>query len=193
MSNEITKLRSKINTWTYDLDDRRAESEADILQASVARRKLKKLVASEQIDAADHTEAIGELRAQIAEIERRQDAFPAIEDELERRIAEARAEIKRIGQLEQLSELERLKADAQPLRKKFAECIVELTQIAQAERTIRNRREELRNLIFERFQAGDGVSKLPDWGDSSVSRFDWSLLGSPDAVAEAKKRLAALS
>lgn len=193
MSNEITKLRSKINTWTYDLDDRRAESEADILQASVARRKLKKLVASEQIDAADHTEAIGELRAQIAEIERRQDAFPAIEDELERRIAEARAEIKRIGQLEQLSELERLKADAQPLRKRFAECIVELTQIAQAERTIRNRREELRNIIFERFQAGDGVSQLPDWGDAAVSRFDWSLLGSPDAVAEAKRRLAALS
>lgn len=110
------------------------QAKADTYQVDVLQRKLKKLVASQEIDGADHSLAIGELHAQIAEIAQREEAFPAIEDELERRIDSARAEIKRHGQQSQLNELEQLKQEATPLRQRFAAAAAELATVALAER-----------------------------------------------------------
>ena len=186
---KITGLKRQIAGWELELEERREQSEADSLQGSIARRQLKKLIGAQEIDGADHTAAIAELRAQIAQIAQREETFPTVEGELERRIREAKHAIEQINAQAELDELEQLKQEALTLRKQRLEAHIGLAEAELAERQNQHRRGELRRAIFERHKNGRGMAQLPDWGDLPAISFDWRTLGSPEAVAQARRLL----
>ena len=189
MTTQTHELKRQIMALEVELGERSEQAEADSLQGNIARRQLKRLIASQEIDATDHSNAIAQLRAQLAEIERRQEVFPTIEGELKRRIGQARAQIEQINVQAQLDELETLKQEAQILRKQHLAAHVALAEAELSERQNQHRRGELRRNIFDRYQAGRGLTQLPDWGDLPNLQFDWRTLGSPEAVAQAKQLL----
>jgi DNA repair exonuclease SbcCD ATPase subunit len=193
MSNETDQLKRQIMGWEVELDERLEQAEADALQAGVYRRQLKKLVGSQEIDQADHSDAIAKLRTELEQIAHRQATFPAVQAELDRRIAQAKRQIEQLQVDAELAELEQLKQEALPLHRRFAECALSLAQAALAAQANQARREELRRLIFQRYTERRGIYVLPEWGADLDLDFYWRGLGTPVAVEDAQRRLDALA
>lgn len=132
MSNttNIQEARAALTVLEAERDKQAVEAANADRQAKQLRSTISRLVGSMAIDKTDFTQQINDARADLARTEQIVRLWPDVETEIERRIEEARTEVRRHEIQLMVDGFHQLAADEQALREQFYEKGLEFLEVA---------------------------------------------------------------
>ena len=154
----IQEARAALVALEAEMGKRAVEAANADRQGKQLRQTISRLVGSMQLDGSDFTAQIAAARADLAKAEQIVRLWPDVEAELERRIEEARGEVKRHELQLKLDSLHVLASEEERLRQQFYAKGLEFLEVADQLVGVTERKEATRREVN---QAGGSTRDVP--------------------------------